>query len=120
MSYEHCDGHDMDATNGCPACNSIASLEALREELDGDRASKISSALELVRSAVKVEKMFCPSCGVRHSCRPATSCGMVQGGMTALDRDERMLHICERCSRQWWLVSASSSRTPSNETRIDT
>lgn len=21
MSYEHCDGHDMDATNGCPVCN---------------------------------------------------------------------------------------------------
>lgn len=21
MSYEHCDGHDLDATNGCPVCN---------------------------------------------------------------------------------------------------
>jgi len=45
MSYEHCDIHDCDATNGCPTCTALAfaaeardaiepALEAFRKRLD--------------------------------------------------------------------------------------
>lgn len=33
MSYEHCDAHDMDATNGCPKCEAIDRVAEARENV---------------------------------------------------------------------------------------
>lgn len=108
MSYDHCVQHDMDATNGCPACTIVALLgEILRGPLSNPQGFKDDSrriAAEFMLSiAARLQvsprqaRLFCPYCGKQHIDEGKYAAKMHQNHRCVDDADGK------GCGKEWRL-----------------